>query len=152
MCLQRVVIVRQPMDINIVNKYSNWIDPPTSIYDALSDEEIMYLWRMVESETCGCSFEARVHVADVVFNRLEDEAWPNTIKEVITQSNQFCYTKTQISEETKLAVEYAYMFPDETQSALSFHSNKKTDTFGGYVFLFNDGYHNFYGHQLRGGE
>ena len=137
--------------MNLCEKYADWIDPPETIYDCCSSEEIYYLQRMVETETCGADFASRVHVADVALNRVNDEAWPNDIVSVITQPHQFAYVKTQISEDTILAVEYAYMFPDETFGALAFHSNAKTDTFSGYIFLFEDAVsHKFYGHQIRG--
>ena len=124
--------------MDVVDKYSDYIDPPHTIYDAFSDQDIVYLWRMVETETCGADFESRTHVANVAFNRLNDPRYPNTLTGVITASGQFAYVKTNISETTKLACEYAYMFPDNTQGALAFHSGRFTKTFCGKQWVMTD--------------
>ena len=131
--------------MDVVDKYSDYIAPPQTIYEAFSDQDIVYLWRMVETETCGADFESRTHVANVAFNRLNDPRYPNTLTGVITASGQFAYVKTNISETTKLACEYAYMFPDNTQGALAFHSGRFTKTFCGKQYLFTDAVsHHFY--------
>ena len=113
---------------------------------------IYLLQRLVETETHGADFMSKVHVAEVVLNRIDNERWPNTLTEVVTQSNQFAYGRTTITESTERAVEYAFMFEDETGGALSFHSNAKTDTFGRYVFYMSDGSHNFYGEKKESDE
>lgn len=132
--------------MEVVNKYSDFIEPVETIYDVYSEEEIYLLQRMVETETCGADFESRTHVANVAFNRLADERYPNTLKGVITAPSQFAYVRKNISETTKLACEYAFLFPDNTDGALAFHSGKWTSTFCGKQFLFEDlcG-HKFYG-------
>lgn len=124
--------------MDVVDKYSDYIAPPQTIYDAFSDQDIVYLWRMVETETCGADFESRTHVANVAFNRLNDPRYPNTLSGVITAPSQFAYVKTNVSETTKLACEYAYIFPDNTQGALAFHSGPYTTTFCGMQWIFTD--------------
>ena len=124
--------------MDVVNKYSDYITPPTTIYEAFTEQEIVYLWRMVETETCGADFESRTHVANVAFNRLKDSRYPDTLIGVITAPSQFAYTKTNISETTKLACEYAYMFPDNTKGALAFHSGAYTKTFCGKQWVMTD--------------
>ena len=135
---------------DVCEEYKDWVGMPITIYDYYSEDEINLLQRVVETETHGADFMSKVHVAEVVLNRVDNERWPNTITGVITQPNQFSYGHTKITESTKLAVEYAFMEEDDTQGALSFHSNEKTDTFGRYIFIFSDGNHNFYGE--KGGE
>ena len=124
--------------MEVTNKYADYITPPTTIYDAFTDEEITYLWRMVETETCGADFESRTHVANVAFNRLADPRYPDTLIGVITATGQFAYVKTNISETTKLACEYAYMFPDNTKGALAFHSGSYAKTFCGKRWVMTD--------------
>ena len=135
--------------MDVVNKYSDYIEPPTTIYEAFTEEEIMYLWRMVETETCGADFESRTHVANVAFNRMMDYKYPNTLIGVITAPGQFAYVKTNISETTKLACEYAYMFPDNTGGALAFHSGAFTRTFCGMQWIKSDNaVHHLYGRPI----
>lgn len=130
---------------DIVSRYTMWISPPNSIYDCFTEEEINLICRVVETETFECDFDSKVNVANVVFNRLEHGEFGKTIKEIITTKNQFAYGRKNISEDTILAVEYAFMVEDTTNGALFFHSNKKTNTFCGNEFIFQDeAGHNFY--------
>lgn len=108
------------------------------ITDEYSTDEIRYIERMVQTETNGCSFEAHVNVANVVFNRIDHDKFPDNPIGVVTSPSQFCYGRTKITESVKLAVEYAYMFPDTTQGALFFKSGKKTKTFCGRSLIFED--------------
>lgn len=129
----------------IIQEYDSIIDPPETIYDYCTDEEINLICRVVETETYQCEFSSKVNVANVVFNRLEHGEFGETIEEVVTSKNQFAYARKNISEDTILAVEYAFMMEDTTNGALFFHSNKKTSTFCGNEFIFQDeAGHNFY--------
>ena len=142
--------IEDPMEryiayMEVCENYKDWVGMPITIYDVYTEDEIYLLQRLVETETHGADFMSKVHVAEVVLNRIDNARWPDTMEGVITQANQFAYSRTNITESTKYAVEYAFMFEDETGGALSFHSNAKTDTFGRYVFYMSDGNHNFYG-------
>lgn len=116
-----------------------------SLYDVYDDEEILLLQKVVESECFGSDFDSKVHVASVVLNRVEDERFPDTLKEVVTQPNQFCYCKNIISEDTKLACEYAFEISNEADECLWFHSMNKTQKFSGGEYVFTDNVnHHFY--------
>lgn len=129
---------------DLSERYSEYIGVPVTIYDMYSENEIYLLQRMVETEVGSGDFESKVHVADVVWNRIENDKWPDTIEKIIVPG-QFAFGKTMISESTRLAVEYSFMFPDETMGALAFHSMEKSDKFGNYFYLFTDQVgHHFY--------
>lgn len=116
------------------------------ITDEYTEEQIYYIERMVETETHGCSFDAHVNVANVVFNRIKHEKFPDDPISVVTSPSQFCYGCTNISESVKLAVEYAYMFPDTTNGAIYFHSGRRTKTFNKKPLVHeDDAVHYFYG-------
>lgn len=130
----------------IVEKYSDIIDPPENIYDYFSEDEVYLIQRMVETETYGAPFDAKVNVANVAFNRLYSGEYGDSIKEIITKPNQFAYHRKSISEDTIIAVEYAFELTDTTNGALSFHSNSKTNTFNRQKYIFTDvAGHHFYG-------
>lgn len=129
----------------IIYEYIELIDPPETIYDYYSEEEINLICRVVETETYQCDFESKVNVANVILNRIDDEKFGGTVKEVVTSTNQFVYERKIISEDTILAVEYAFLNEDTTQGALYFNSNNKTETFCGREWIFQDeAGHNFY--------
>lgn len=130
----------------VIEKYSEWIDPPSTVYDMYSTEEIRYMQKCVETETRGQVFDARVNVANVILNRVDNPRFPNDPISVITAPKQFAYGREVISEETILAVEYAVMFEDTTNGALFFNSFKEVrDTFCGASYMFTDeAGHHFY--------
>lgn len=130
---------------SIIQKYSNVFDPPETIYDVFSDEELLYLERMVETENYTAPFECKINVANVAFNRLESNLFPNNLKSVIKQKNQFSYSRKTISEDTILACEYAYSFKDTTDGSLYFHSKNESATFLGAKYVMSDDSgHHFY--------
>lgn len=130
---------------NIISEYESWIDPPETIYDYYTEYEINLICCVVETETYQCDFNSKVNVANVIFNRLDYGGFGSTIEEIIKSENQFSYGRNTISEDTILAVEYAFMMEDTTNGALYFHSNNTTNTFCGRPFIFQDSDgHNFY--------
>ena len=114
------------------------------IEDVYTAEEIALLERMVETECHGADFDSKTHVAAVVFNRIENERFPDNLTGVITQPNQFCYSKVNIEEETKLACEYAFVVETAADDCLWFHSMNKTEKFSGGDYIFSDNCHHFY--------
>ena len=132
---------------DIVFEYAEWIDPPETIFDYFTEYEVKLICRVVETETYQCDFDSKVNVANVVLNRIEDGRFGDTVEEVITTKNQFAYCREIITEDTILAVMYAYEMEDTTYGALYFHSNEKTDDFCKADYIFTDlcGHH-FYGY------
>lgn len=131
---------------NIIDEYSYIIDPPEDIYDCFTEEELDLLFHVVQAEIGDeYSFEAKVNVASVIFNRLEHERFPSTLSEILVY-DQFSpisdgrYKKVEVSEDTILACEYAFMIEDTTDGCLFFDSNNMLN----YQFVFNDSAHNFY--------
>ncbi len=130
----------------IIEKYSYIIDPPETIYDYFSEEELDLLFHVVQAEAGDeYSFEPKVNVAAVIFNRLAHERFPNSLSEIFSKG-QFStisnerYKKVNVSEDTILACEYAFQIEDTTNGCLFFDSNNSLD----YKFVFNDNAHNFY--------
>lgn len=52
-------------------------------------DELDLLARLVHAEAGGESFDTKMKVASVVMNRVASDKFPNTIKDVIYQTNQF---------------------------------------------------------------
>lgn len=129
----------------VCDEYADVFPVPESIYDVYTDEEINLMQRTIETETYGCDFESKTHVASVILNRIEgDNNFGNTVSDVI-KPGQFCYHRKQITDDTVLALEYAYMIEDTSQGALYFHSGNRTDTFSGANYIFtDDAGHHFY--------
>lgn len=134
----------------IIEEYAFLIEPPESIYDCFTSTELDLFFRVVQAEIGDeYSFEQKVNVASVIFNRKNHKKFPNTLMDILTP-DQFStiangnYNYVSISEKTILACEYAFLFGDTTNGCLFFDSNHALK----YNFVFNDGAHNFY--KLKG--
>ncbi|MCM1045259.1 MAG: cell wall hydrolase [Candidatus Gastranaerophilales bacterium] len=131
---------------NIIDEYLYIIDPPETIYDYFSAEELDLLFHVVQAEVGDeYSFEQKSNVAEVIFNRLEHERFPDVLPEILTP-DQFqpisngSYKKAEVSEDTILACEYAFQIGTGKEECLFFDSNNTLN----YEFVWNDGIHNFY--------
>lgn len=131
---------------NIIDKYSYILDPPETIYDYYTDEELDMFFRVVQAEIGDeYTFEQKCNVASVILNRIEHYKFSDEMLEILTPQ-QFetvkngSYKNVKVSEDTILACEYVFMIEDTTDGCLFFDSNKALN----YEFVFNDGTHNFY--------
>lgn len=136
-------------ELDGVTEYIDWIDKyyevhekygltTTLLEEAFDNSELMYLYRTVETETYQADFLSKVHVANVVFNRLETGIWGDTIKQVVTKPSQFDYHRTIISEDTIKAVRYAYIVGDLTEGALFFDNNMSLYSMYDITYIFTD--------------
>ena len=129
------------------------------VYD-LSERDMELLLRIVEAEA-GCEDEdGRILVANVVLNRMESELFPDSVAEVVLQTNngvsQFSPVSSgsiwtvEVSEETREAVEKALEGEKISQGALFFAARKYADSkrmkwFDEKLdFLFEHGGHDFF--------
>lgn len=131
----------------LIQKYVNVIDPPLTVYDYFTEEEIYLIQRVVETECYDQEFEAKVNVACVIFNRVEDinSQFGENITEVIIAKNQFAYGREKITESTILAVEYSFQIEDTTNGCVAFRSDDNPEEWYGWEYVFtDDAGHNFY--------
>lgn len=118
-----------------------------TIYDIYGEQDVLMIEKCVETETYGCQvFIDKVHIADVILNRVNHPTkFGSTPSEVVSSPGQFAYGRSNISDLTRAAVEYAFQNADTTQGALYFHSGSKTETFNGASYIFTDSTgHHFY--------
>lgn len=128
----------------LIEEYSEWFDPPETIYDYYTEDEIYLMQKCIETETFEADFDSKVNVASVILNRIESEEFSDNVYDVIVPG-QFAFGRNNISEDTVLALEYAFMIGDTTNGALYFHSLSYTPTFNGASYIFTDELgHHFY--------
>ena len=83
----------------------------------------------------------------MIFNRVNNpDKWADTISGVINSPGQFSTNKPNITESTKLACEYAFLFPDTTNGAEFFNkAGPNNEANKNLEFVFEDDIgHNFY--------
>ncbi len=124
------------------------------------EEELNILLRIVEAEAGSEDEEGKLLVANVVLNRVENEAFPDTVSDVVFQKEkgvaQFSPVSNgtiwsvKVSDETVNAVERALAGEDISNGALYFAARKYA---GGermrwfdenLTFLFEHGGHEFF--------
>ena len=128
-------------------------------YD-ISEKEFKEFVRVVEAEVTGenpfglnyeDAFEAKLHVAQVILNRVESPYFPNTVHDVIFQKNAFTplvdgrYWEVEISQVTIDACRYALLASteDTTRGCEFFSSGTKECKYGSYIFTDKVG-HSFF--------
>jgi spore germination cell wall hydrolase CwlJ-like protein len=127
---------------------------------SLCDDDIDVLCRIVEAEAAGEDENGKLLVANVVLNRVANDSFPDTVREVVFQSDsgisQFSpisngkYYQVTVSDETKNAVKRALEGEDISDGALYFVARKYADSRkiswfeNNLKFLFNYGGHEFY--------
>lgn len=130
---------------DIVFKYAEWTDPPETVFDEFSADEVRLICQMAETECYQQDFESKCNVIAVAMNRFYSGDFGDTMTEVITNEYQFAYGRECLTEDTILAVQYVFETDYTAQGALYFHSNEKTDTFCGNKWIFTDNAgHHFY--------
>lgn len=112
---------------SIIEEYSYIIDPPEAIYDYFTEEELDLLFRVVQAEVGDeYSFESKVNVANVIFNRFYHERFPDTLSDILV-CDQFSsiadgrYIEVEVTEDTILACEYAILRMDVYSSTVIIH-------------------------------
>lgn len=126
----------------------------------LEETDIEALLRIVEAEAGQEDEEGKLLVANVILNRVKNNAFPDSVYEVVMQRDgnvtQFSpvangrYYQVTISDETILAVERALNGEDISQGALYFAARKYADNERmkwfdeNLTYLFSHGGHEFF--------
>ena len=104
----------------------------------LSDKDYDALLRIVEAEAGGEDQDGKLLVANVVLNRVNSKAFPDSVVSVVMQKEQGIaqfsptvdgrYQSVKVSDDTKEAVERALYGEDISQGALYFCAREKADS------------------------
>lgn len=116
----------------------------------IPNEDLIILSKIIYAEARGESLNGKIAVGNVVMNRVDSKSFPNTVKDVVYQPNQFAPVKTgKIDTVTPTKVEAnaaieAYNNNNLVKDALYFYAPTTTSTFlkglhtvsiiGGHVF------------------
>lgn len=139
---------------NIMDKYSDVLDRGESIYDVTTDSEFELLAGIVEAEIGIGDFDAKCNVASAIVNRYRSERFPDSFRGVVSQRYngmyQFetyakkRYNKVTVTNDTKLAIEYAYEIEDTVNGATYFHSGVSYWHQNSLKLVAKDQWHKFY--------
>jgi N-acetylmuramoyl-L-alanine amidase len=119
---------------------------------AYSQSDVEELARIIYWEARGEVIEGQLAVANVVINRVNSDDFPNTIKGVVSQENQFTpysrsdYYTVSVPDEYYAVAEIA-LAGDRVvdENVLWFRSDSKPDKWYKAVYTISIGGHHFYG-------
>lgn len=109
----------QPFEVNVVD---------TTYYDTLSSEEIFLLETTIQHEVGNFSKTYKRYVAELIYNRIQSEDFPDTVKEVLFQKGQFqgiqswAYSGIEIDNETREVI-YEVFSKQHTTHPATFYYN-----------------------------
>lgn len=122
---------------------TKYVDKPTEqveqvVEDNYNEEDLYWLSRIISTEAKGENVKGQIAVGNVVMNRVMSDKYPNTIKEVIFQKNQFSPTinGSIYDEPTESAIESAKKVLDGevvVDSEVLFFYNPKVVSRGSWV-------------------
>jgi len=116
----------------------------------LTQDDLQSLLAVVELEARGEGFVGKQMVAEVVLNRVKDDRFPDTVKAVVEQRGQFSvvrrgYVNTNITDETRQAVQAALYEDDITKGALYFRTKAGRRRWSGKrEYLYTYGNHAYF--------
>ena len=122
----------------------------------LSDKDYNVLLRIVQAESGGCDIKGRILVANVILNRVESDAFPDSVTGVVYEKCQFSpvmdgsINTCKVSQKTIDAVDRALSGEDYSEGALYFmnrsrSSKKNVNWFDSHLsYLFQYGDHEFF--------
>lgn len=142
---------KQAYTISYLSLIEDLEDPPETIYNYFTHEELSNLFSIVQIEAEEGGFIERANVASVIFNRLNtNHMGATTINDVLMRGGFSSiyspkFQTMEISEETILACQYAFMLEDTTNGCIYFESCEGLafDSFADYMFTDEIG-HKFY--------
>lgn len=97
-----------------------------------TDTEISMIEHVVMNEVGYCSEESIIAVTNIIFNRVNDERFPDTVSEVLHQENQFTaiqnYYNVRLAstEQVKEIVQGVLNGEDNSMGALYYYAPKYT--------------------------
>jgi len=102
----------------------------TSAKQEFAEKDLELLSRLIYAESRGEPLKGQISVGAVVLNRVESNRYPNTIKEVIYQPNQFCPVndgsiENPTNEISDFAAIKAMRGTDPTNGSLYFYNPEK---------------------------
>lgn len=121
----------KPGEIVIIPGRENSFSPAFLSRGSIFREDVMLLAKAIYSEARGESFTGQVAVGAVILNRVDNPAFPKSIKDVIMQSNDYVYQFTPVANGS------INLTPDETAVNAAIQAVLGEDPTGGALFFYN---------------
>lgn len=104
-----------------------------TLYDTLTDEEINLIEVTVQHEVGNFSDNYKTLIAELIYNRLVSDEFPDNITDILYQENQFCgieywYTPDfEVDENTKRIVKEVFSNEPSSHDAVYYYNPELSD-------------------------
>jgi len=144
--------------MELIDEYSEYCDPPETLQDYFTEDDIKLLYQVVEAEATEGDFINKTNVASVVFNRWYSDKFPEELLDILDKNQFGCikdgrYKDVIVTQDTIDACNYAFMIEDTTRINVDDNSwlgciyfekgSKVHDAYSTYAFTDSIG-HKFY--------
>lgn len=132
--LEQPIIQEEPIpkqyiiELKIETEPFETIPITETYYDILSSEEIFLLEVTIQHEVGNFSKTYKQYVAELIYNRIKSDKFPDTVKEVLFQKGQFqgiqswAYSSIEIDNETREVI-YEVFSKQHTTHPATFYYN-----------------------------
>lgn len=109
------------------------IEEEPTYYDTLTAEEINMIEIVVQHEVGELSSQYKRLIAELIYNRLLSEHYPNDVKEMLFQKNQFTginrwyYPSFPVDDETKEIVKEVFSKDNTPHNATAYYNPELSD-------------------------
>ena len=123
----------QPKSSMILETVMVEIEEEPTYYDMLTAEEINMIEATVQHEVGELSPQYKRLIAELIYNRLLSEHYPNDVKEMLFQKNQFTginhwyYPSFPVDDETKEIVKDVFSKEDTPHNATAYYNPELSD-------------------------
>lgn len=123
----------QPKSSMILETVMVEIEEELTYYDMLTAEEINMIEVTVQHEVGKLSPQYKRLIAELIYNRLLSEHYPNDVKEMLFQKNQFTginkwyYPSFPVDDETKEIVKDVFSKEDTPHNATAYYNPELSD-------------------------
>lgn len=106
---------------------------PDTLYDSFTEREKNLLEVTVQHEVGDFSDEYKTLIAELIYNRLLSEEFPDTVEDVLFQRNQFCGIENwydpdfEVDENTKAVVKDVFSKDETSHDALYYYNPELSD-------------------------
>lgn len=113
-----VIVLPSPKSVEVVK----------TTYDELTEDEIHMIEATIQHEVGNFSETYQTLIAELIYNRLQSDEFPDTVKEVLYQENQFCGIEnwynpnTEINEVTKEIVKSVFSKDTTSHDAVYYYN------------------------------
>ena len=128
------VIIRDYVTVVVDSKPFETKEIKTTFYDSLTDEEINMLEVVVQHEVGNFSKDYKTLVAELIYNRIMSDEFPNTVYGVLYQENQFCgidywyYPADPVDDETKQVVREVFSKEFTSHHATYYYNPERSES------------------------